>query len=703
MSAGPASEAAPAEASARSARVALVVAGLLVACLFVGAMLAATGGRFVPQVVDLYVTAQYARAMAEGHPFAYNAGDLPTTGATSLLHTALLATAHAAGLRGEWLIAFAIATGVLFYLAAIVLAHDLAHRLAGPHAAALAGGLVAFGGPVTWGFLYGADVALFMLLNLWLLSAWLELWRGGSPGRFALAGSLVALTRPEGLPIAAMLALASLRSPALRVPRRAAAVFAPVLVALLPLALQLAFTGAALGTSVSGKALAPNFGWVDAMALGARYAVDVTRGLLLGFYPADAPIGFATGFGALSLPPLALVFVLLFVARPPADLAWPLRAWLLTVTAVVLVTGPNLFMGTQFHRYLLWAFPGLIVLAAAGLAAVTGERRGRALFDAAGSLWFGLGVLSTLFFVSLYARMAAGIAVREVPTAEWMARTLPPETPVANVATSLEYLSGHRNVSLHGVTDARFVGNRFVEKEAGLFESLTHLPANERPPYLLVARPVLEQSLLYQQLADGPPLYESPGLEDQLLVLRARWEIVDRGSRLYRPETLAITAGLQLVDTLNVCDQADEKAHGYAYESRSGALLLAGALRIDGYGPPVGDELVADGGRVILGSERFSVRTHGGRDLVVVMRSHGSAGARTMEFGAMATRTLPVSIPQAQLLLRSGGVVRAHLQLANGEHWSEHVFRVPAAGVAEGRTELQLTGRYAAFRYWFYQ
>ena len=37
-------------------------------------MLAATGGHFVPQVVDLYLVCQYARAMAEGHPFQYNAG-----------------------------------------------------------------------------------------------------------------------------------------------------------------------------------------------------------------------------------------------------------------------------------------------------------------------------------------------------------------------------------------------------------------------------------------------------------------------------------------------------------------------------------------------------------------------------------------------------------------------------------------------------
>src|SRR6185503_19453406 len=78
---------------------ALLLVGLLTAALFVGLMLWTTGGYFVAQVSDLYVIAQYARAMAEGHAFHYNAGEPATTGATSLLHTIVLALAHKAGAR----------------------------------------------------------------------------------------------------------------------------------------------------------------------------------------------------------------------------------------------------------------------------------------------------------------------------------------------------------------------------------------------------------------------------------------------------------------------------------------------------------------------------------------------------------------------------------------------------------------------------
>src|SRR5262245_53711653 len=99
--------------------------------MFLSSMWAATGARFVPQTVDLYLVCQYAKAMAEGHPFQYYAGDPATTGATSLLHTAALALAHRVGLRGEGLVAFAILTGALLLVASTELARRAGERLGG--------------------------------------------------------------------------------------------------------------------------------------------------------------------------------------------------------------------------------------------------------------------------------------------------------------------------------------------------------------------------------------------------------------------------------------------------------------------------------------------------------------------------------------------------------------------------------------------
>ena len=155
----------------RRARVLLLAAAATVVLVFLASMLYATRGQFVPQVVDLYLVCQYARAMAEGHPFQYNAGEAATTGATSLLHTGILAAAHRAGIRGEGLIAFAILSGAALYLGTLKMARDVGDLLGGRREGWLAGGLVALGGPV------------------------------------AAPAVLVALTRPDGLPLAVLVAV----------------------------------------------------------------------------------------------------------------------------------------------------------------------------------------------------------------------------------------------------------------------------------------------------------------------------------------------------------------------------------------------------------------------------------------------------------------------------------------------------------------
>jgi hypothetical protein len=103
--------------------------------------------------------------------------------------------------------------------------------------------------------------------------------------------------------------------------------------------------------------------------------------------------------------------------------------------------------------------------------------------------------------------MAGEMWRREIPMAAWIRASLPPGVAIANAATSVEYLSGHRNLNLHGVTSPAFVGNRTAEREAGLFESLGRLKALERPPYLLLSRAGHEGSELLRGLADGPPLF----------------------------------------------------------------------------------------------------------------------------------------------------------------------------------------------------
>ena len=368
---------APARARADRRETTLLLAvAALVALAFLASMLYSTRGQFVPQVVDLYLVGQYARAMAEGHPFQYNAGEAASTGATSLLHTGILAAAHRVGIRGEGLIGFAILSGAALYLATVKMARDVGALLGGRREGWLAGGLVALGGPVVWGFLYGADIALFMFLTTWLLRSLLVAWPTGRFGPVVAPAVLAALTRPEGLPLAILVAVGWRLGPGRRA-RGAEGVLPWVAPAagLLVLVNNRVFTGSWIGTSLADKSLFANFGIPTATGMVAEYGVDVIRGLLLGFYPSSATIGFNRGWAALCFPPLGLLLVAAAALRRH-PLTTPVRLWLLAAAVLFALVSPNMFLGIHFNRYILWAFPTLLALVAVG-AGELARARGR--------------------------------------------------------------------------------------------------------------------------------------------------------------------------------------------------------------------------------------------------------------------------------------------------------------------------------------
>ena len=681
----------------------LLAGAAAVALLFLAAMLHATGGRFVPQVVDLYVTCQYARAMAEGHPFQYNAGEAPTTGATSLLHTAILAAAHRAGFRGEGLVAFAVLSGADLVLGTVALVRDAAARLAGRREGLLAGALVALGGPVVWGFLYGADVALFMFAAAWLLRAMLAAWPSGRAATLVAPGVLAALTRPEGLALAAIVAGAWRRGPGRGARGTESALpWAAVAAGLLVLANNRAFTGSFVGTSIADKSLVANFGLPAALGIVAEYGVDVVRGLLLGFYPSSASVGFSRGWAALYFPPLGLLLVAVAALRAHA-LSAAVRGWLVAAAAVFALVSPNLFLGVHFNRYILWAFPGLLALVAVGAgsaARALGPARDRAAFRGASALLLFLGALSTLRFATLYGEMAGEIARRDVALARWISASLPAGVRMANAATSVEYLTGHASVNLHGVTSPAFLGVRPGEREAGILEGLAGLPEPERPPYLVTTTSSQESSPVLREVVEGPPVFRTTSFGDELEVYRMRYDALAAAATVHRPETLQAIGSRAEVDRLNVCEPRDEAAHRYSFESRLGNLRLAGAARLDDYTAPGGPR-VADAGRAILGGERFEVATVPGRDLLIVMRTGQVVPVVVLRAGG--TRTEPLHVVEADVAVAADGQAASRARFRPAAGWDEMVIAVPGALVTRTRTRIELSGRYAAYRYWFYQ
>jgi hypothetical protein len=690
----------PDTATDRRATLLLLAAAALVALAFIASMLSAAGGQFVPQVADLYLVCQYARAMADGHPFQYNPGEPASSGATSLLHTGMLAAAHRVGFRGEGLIAFAILSGAALYVATVKMAIDIGRRLGGRQEGWLAGALVVAGGPVVWGFLYGADIALFMFLATWLLRSMLTAWPEARFGAVVAPLVLIALTRPEGLPLAVLIAAGWIFGPGRDA--RGFERFLPwvgVLAGLLVLANNRVFTGSWVGTSIADKSLFANYGFVSAIGIAAEYGVDVIRGLLLGFYPSSASIGFNRGWAALAFPPLGLLLVAAAAFQRHA-LARPVQLWLFAAATLFAIVSPNMFLGVHFNRYILWAFPALLALVAVGTGVVAraiGGPRARAAFMAGAGLFVTLGALSTVRFAALYGEMAGEIYRRDHAAARWIARSVPPGTAMANVATSVEYLTGHRNVNLHGVTNPAFFGTRAGEREAGMLEGLARLPA--KPAFLITTTGTQEGSDLLREIASGPPVFRTTSFGDEIEIYRTRYDALEAAPRVFVPRTIAAVAARKEVDRLNVCDPVDEAAHGYRFESHLGNLRLHGTARVDVY--PGGNQRTADAGRAIVGSESFEVNADSGKDLLIVMRTAQVVPVNILRPGG--GRAEPLQFVEAEVHVQVDGQPAAQGRFRPAEGWDEMVILVPASAITRPRPRIDISGRYAAYRYWFYQ
>jgi hypothetical protein len=674
-----------------------------VALAYVATLLAATEGHFVPQVTDLYLVCQYAKGMAEGHPFRYNPGDPPTTGATSPLHTALLALAHAVGIRGEGLVAFAVLAGAAFYLLTVALAARIGAHLAGRRGAILAGLLCTLSGPVAWGFLSGSDVGLAMLLATWLLERMVAGWE--RPQVWVAPAALLALARPEALAATLLLALAFVLGPGRsRKGRGGLLPWVPLAIAAAMLLFFRLLTGSWVGSSVADKSLLANYSLADTLSMVSEYLTDVARGVLLGFYPRPTPIGTPQGFAPYYFPPLALLLVVAAAALAPRERRAALGAWLGMAVLLFTLVAPNTFMGVHFNRYLMWAFPGLLALAGVGLHALVSHlvpfeaEKQRRLLAGAALVFVALGFLSVVRFAAVYADLAGEISRRDLSAARWIAQNVPRGTRMANLATSVEYLTGHYSMNLHGVTTSAFFGTRAAEREAGTFEALQRLPEAQRPPFLVTSVATQAALSTMRELVDGAPLFRTSSFGDEIEIYRLRYDLVGRGTRPHLARTAAAVQGLQLVDHLNVCDAVEEKAHGYRFTSHLGNLRLHGAAQIDAY--PDGLRVI-DGGRAILGGEAFEVATTPGRDLVVVVRT--AAAVTTNVMRPQGAGNFALELPQSGMVVTAGGQPAGRFDFAPAPGWDEVVLRLPAALITGPRTRLELRGRYAAFYFWFYQ
>jgi hypothetical protein len=388
------------------------------------------GGLVLP-LDDPYVYFVYARNTATGHPLAYNPGDPPTSGATSLLWTAFLAVACALGARGQAVVPAALALAAAC-LTAYLLLFALACRRAGadPWSALLAAAATGVYGRFAWGAFSGLEVPLSAVA--------VALFGAAATARAApwpaLVGAGLTLVRPD-LGLAAVPAVLLWAAE----DRRSRNLWA------------LAPAAAALAWVLAWRALSGEPATNGVLVKTAFYAPGARLGLLVHHLPRDLALAVATLLtvrGRANAWGLALVACsLLGLGHRAGRAVWLLGAAHLTL--VCLAFGP----GASWIHHGRYTLPSLVAFelsAAMGLGALVRAARAplwplaaAALVAAAGTLPAGL---------EAYRRDSGEIRRQQVAAAAYIAARLPADAVILlNDAGAMNYFGGRYTLDIEGL------------------------------------------------------------------------------------------------------------------------------------------------------------------------------------------------------------------------------------------------------------
>lgn len=635
---------------------------------------------------DTYIHFQYARAMVEGHPMRFQAGEPISTGATSQLWPAVLAPFYAMGFHGDalmwpaWLLSFACLAGLAYETA------KLARGLVSESVAAAAGAMVlTFGGHV-WCAASGMEVIPFA----WLLArsarrgaewcearpsgrtraAWLELCA------LALAAPLM---RPEGALASALLSLAVLSYP--RRPGLAGRLegLLPLLgLALTPL-LLLALTGKATSSTTQVK-LAIGNPYHPLVATFSANARVLFRTILNGevwsseFLPRGGAGIAVAGLVAVSLRG---------VMTRKIDRAMAVLALALAMFApCAYVT----FLANRL-RY-LWPFASGWLVGLACLAELVGALLGRARrsYALAGpALAFGFAGMFAMrldWVIDDVANSASAISRQHGEVARYVRERLPPDARVGlNDTGAIAYFGERKTFDIVGLTtpsEARY----WVGGAAARFE---HYERLARDPATAGALP--SHFAVYPEWLSCPPvlgerLFESTVRDASILggvtmaVFRADYTLLGTGEA-------PVAALPPVVDALDVGDLESEAEHQYALLGAAEGEQVAESGEL---GEGARARRVADGGRTNRRRERFWARLVPGRRHVGLVRLRAASDGD----GDVTVRVL------------AGGRDVGGFTASTGD-WTEEPLEIPAE-TAKTRTEITLVAAHGAltvFHYWF--
>jgi hypothetical protein len=676
-----------------------------------------TGGGISLPLDDSFIYLQYSRAIAEGHPFVYTQGNQPTSGATSLGWPLLLLPPHLLRLSPELCVGWALALGIVAFIASALLMARLGKRLGGFVGGGLALVLFLVSPHLLWGYLSGMEVPLYGTVLLASVHAYLDEREKARFRRLPWWLLALALSRPEGAILCfvfgILMAVDTWRArragrsgavDAASIPARGGwrRLLLPFAFGALPFLVNLTLTGSIESTSSQAKSILSE-PYRETRAEYIANAPSVWKDIatcyltqfLLNERDRSIPqmvVPSATG--------LALFLLFAFVPRPRP---WPGGAGLLALGgAGIVVNSIPVLWQVHLFRYQQGLHPLMLLLFAAGWGRVAGWAFARAprpigiaVAAAAVALplagWMPLLLRANAEIIRFYGHNCENILHQQVATGRWIDQNLPKDAIVGlNDAGAIAYYGRRSTCDLIGLTTAGFA----PVYRAGLgclFEYLRRMPPERLPTYFAIYPewfPYWRESGIL-----GPEAFHATLALNTIcggatkVVYPASWIDVrptDRPALTHAPEL----AGKRPVDQIDHAWLEGERRHAWRAEPEAKDVLRRYAYA------DVRTRPMTDAGRILRGGERFEATVTPGRDLVLVMRTDAWYPSR--------------------LRVEVDGKPAGIWNIAFSESvWVEPRITIPGALLTRSRPEFRITRDqageggsardYTPFHYWLFQ
>lgn len=651
---------------------------------------------------DGYIFLHYAEGFAEGHPFVYEPGDLPTMGMTSKLYPLLLVPGALAGLRGDALALYVFVLQALLVFASFVLLDRLLRVGRLPGRVAVLGTLaLATTGVFSWAAFAGMETALVTALLLAAAGACLSERTSRAPWRSALLLGALAVSRPEAMLFVACVAVPALAFEAMASGRRVRLpwLLVPVLFIAADLGTNLALTGH-LSPS-TGPAKSPLYVPGSSPAFILQHASAfwswVLRTILTGI-GGRSPLSAVNTHDADALvPPLSLLFF--FLAAIPLA-AREIRTRRAGPHATLVLWGAfglvavGLLSGLPAHqyRYLVPFAVGFIAYLPLGALRLGRCLRSRPSGRAAGAALavfvIGYGALGTFQHALAYGRVARGF--REYRDAmAWAARHLPAEAPVLTIDVGAAATFGSQKiVDLMGLTTAGMRESTvfYADFMGSKIEELRTWPAAQRPRFYLGHRVRWEEYNSQSHLdplrqkpvhcfGSPPSMYPSVGRD--LCFFALDWDDDFRmNERPCTAEVVALVGNSVPLLHLDVARLSSERANGYRALMKDRDSFPSNrslSRTCDG-------SAVAEGVRGVDAGEVFRLDAPAGRDVLLVARRAYS--------------------PEPAAVFVNGTRAGEMPAVVGGPGWSEPMIRIPAGLLRAGSNEIRIEGSFIEARIW---